>query len=246
MRNCLRTYGNIYNATDLVILASLPRIAVAYKIPTVLLGENPSLSFGNNVGGSEDYDGNKNKHMHTLQGGDPKKFATPEMTDKDLYWYRYPSDEYMEKGNIRIVYQGYFVPDFNDHTNFKISSANGLVTREGEDADPENIGGIRSYVALDDDFVIVNQMIKYIKHGFGKATQEVGVAVRDGLMSREEGLRLVRKYDGKCNEKYIKLLINYLQITRDEFDKILDRLRNKNILYKDENGTWQLREEGDE
>lgn len=242
MKNCFITYGNLFNASELALYASLPIVAISYKIPLILLGENPGLSFGTDVG-SNDYNGNKMKYMNTLQGGDPNKFKTKSMTNKDLYFYRYPADEKMEKANLQIVYLGYFIHDFNDHTNFKIATEYGLKTRSGEDAKPENIGGIASYTALDDDFVFVNQMLKYMKFGFGKATQEIGVAIRDNLMSRDHGLKLVKLYDGKCNEKYIKKLADYLGITIDDFWKIAERFRNKDLFYKDENNQWKLKEE---
>lgn len=242
MINCLRTYGNLFNASELALYSTLPIIATSYKIPLILLGENPSLAFGTDVG-SNDYNGNNMKHMNTLKGGDPHQFKTEEMTDKELYWYRYPSDENMQKANIQIVYLGYFIDDFNEQANFDFSTKYGLKTRIGEDAKPENIGGITSYTALDDDFVFVNQMIKFIKFGFGKATQEVGVAVRNNRMTRAEGLRLVKQYDGKCNQKYINKLSKYLNISTEELWSIIEEYRNKDIFYKNSENEWQLKEE---
>ena len=242
MLNCLKTYGNLFNASELALYASLPIAAIAYKIPLILLGENPGLSFGTDVG-SNDYNGNAMKHMNTLQGGDPHRFKTEWMSDKDLYWYRYPSDESMEKADLRIVYLGYFMPDFNDHVNARVAIDHGLKVRTGEDAKPENIGGIDPNVALDDDFVVVNQMLKYMKFGFGKATQEVGVAIRTGRMSREEGLEIVTKYDGKCHSIYVQRLAEYLGISVEEFWEIAEGYRNREFFYKDGEGNWQLREE---
>lgn len=242
MKNCLKTYGNLFNASELALYSVLPIIAMSYNIPLILLGENPALSFGTDVG-SSNYIGNNMRHMNTLKGGNPRTFANEHIRDNELFWYRYPSDKQMLEANILIVYLGYFIPDFNDHTNFKISTENGLLVREGEDAKPENIGGIASYVALDDDFVFVNQMIKFIKFGFGKATQEIGVAIRDGLISRKEGMELVKKYDGKCHKKYIQKLANYLEITFEELMEIIESFRNQELFYKDENNNWQLKEE---
>lgn len=240
MLNCLKEYGNLANASELALYASLPITAIAYRIPLILLGENPGLSFGNDVG-SNDFNGNKMKHMNTLQGGNPNRFKTDDMGDRDLYWYRYPNDESMEKADLRIVYLGYFMPDFNDHTNARIAIEHGLEVREGEDADPNNIGGEATYVALDDDFVIVNQMLKYLKFGFGKATQEVGVAVRSGLISREEGKKIVQAYDGKCHPKYIKRLADYLEMSVEEFWNIADRFVNRDLFEKKE-GQWVMKE----
>lgn len=243
MRNCFETLGNLFNASELALYASLPITAIAYRIPLILLGENPGLSFGNDAG-SKDFNGNKMKHMNTLQGGNPNRFKTEDMRDKDLYWYRYPDDESMEKADLRIVYLGYFMPDFNDHTNARIAIEHGLEVREGEDADPNNIGGEAHYVALDDDFVIVNQMLKYLKFGFGKATQEVGVSVRSGLISREEGRKIVQAYDGKCHPKYIKRLADYLEMSVEEFWTIADRFVNRDLFEKKE-GHWVMKESVD-
>jgi N-acetyl sugar amidotransferase len=241
MLNCFETYGNLFNASELALYASLPIAAIAYSIPLILLGENPALAFGTDVG-SKDFNGNNMKHMNTLQGGDPNRFKTDDMTDKDLYWYRYPDDTDMERANLRIVYLGYFMPDFNEQTNSKIAIEHGLKIREGEDADPNNIGGEAPYTALDDDFVIVNQMLKYLKFGFGKATQEVGVAVRFGIKSREEGKKTVKAYDGKCHEKYIKHLADYLEISIDEFWNIADKFVNHELFEKDKDGKWVMKE----
>lgn len=241
MLNCFKTYGNLFNASELALYASLPILAIAYKIPLILLGENPGLAFGTDVG-SNDYNGNAMKHMNTLQGGDPHRFKTESMSDKDLYWYRYPSDESMEKADLRIVYLGYFMPDFEEFTNAKVAIKHGLKVRSGDDAKPENIGGTGVNTALDDDFVIVNQMLKYMKFGFGKATQEVGSAIRSGLMSREEGLNIVNLYDGKCHPKYIQRLANYLEITLEEFWSIAESYRNKDLFTKVDN-EWKLKEE---
>lgn len=240
MRNCFETLGNLFNASELALYASLPITAIAYRIPLILLGENPGLSFGNDAG-SKDFNGNKMKHMNTLQGGNPNRFKTDDMIDRDLYWYRYPNDESMQKADLRIVYLGYFMPDFNDHTNARIAIKNGLEVRQGEDADPNNIGGEANYVALDDDFVIVNQMLKYLKFGFGKATQEVGVAVRSGLMSREKGQKIVQAYDGKCHPKYIKHLADYLEMSVEEFWNIADSFVNRELFEKKE-GQWMMKE----
>lgn len=242
MKNCFYTYGNLFNASELALYASLPITAIAYGIPLILLGENPALSFGTAVG-STDYNGNNMKHMNTLQGGDPNRFKCDWMGDKDLFWYRYPSDTEMEEADLRIVYLGYFIPDFNDHTNAEIAVKHGMHVRSGDDASPENIGGISTHVALDDDFVLVNQMLKYLKFGFGKATQEVGVAIRAGHMSREEGMALVRLYDGKCAPKYIHEFCRYIGITPEEFWRVAESYRDQKIFEKDSLGHWHIHEE---
>jgi N-acetyl sugar amidotransferase len=240
MRYCFRTYGNLFNATELALYACLPITAIAYKIPLILLGENPGLSWGNDAGGSVDYDGGGTRSLNTLKGGDPRKVAPSTVKTEELYWYHYPSLQDIERAGVRFVYLGYFMKDFNDHENSRIAVEHGLKVREGNEADPENTGGIHSFVALDDDFVIVNQMLRYLKFGFGKATQEVGSSIRAGLISREQGLELVRKYDGKCASFYVDKLCRYLQITHDEFWEIVDSFVNKE-LFERTDGRWRAK-----
>jgi hypothetical protein len=85
-------------------------------------------------------------------------------------------------------------------------------------------------------------MLKYMKFGFGKATQEVGVAIRSGIMTRNEGITIVNLYDGKCHPKYIRRLANYLQISVEEFWKIAESYRNQELFTK-VNGEWKLKQE---
>ncbi len=242
MKECFYKLGNLFNASELALYASLPRTAIAYKIPLIFLGENPGLAFGTDVG-SKDYNGNQMRKMNTLQGGDPHRFKTDWMSDKDLYWYRYPLDDDRERADLRIVYMGYFLDDFNDHSNAAYAMKHGLKIREGEDAQPDNIGGTGTWTALDDDFVIVNQMLKYMKFGFGKATQEAGVSIRAGLMSRQEGMEIVKAYDGKCAPKYIKQFCSYIDIDEDEFWRVAEGFRDQQFFQKDEENNWQLKDE---
>lgn len=238
MRFCFKTYGNLFNATELALYASLPLTATAYNIPLILLGENPGLAWGTDVG-SNDYSGNRMKYMNTLRGGNPRQFAPPEMSDSELYWYYYPEDSALERAGIQIVYLGYFMPDFNDHTNSRVAIEHGLEVRRGKHAEPENMGGIYPFVALDDDFVIVNQMLKWLKFGFGKATQEVGSAIRYGLISREQGVDVVRRLDGKCADFYIAALCDYLQMTREEFWSVADRWVDRELFERAADGGWK-------
>lgn len=237
MRNCFKNYGNFFNATELALYASLPIVATSYNIPLILLGENPGLAWGTDVG-SQDYDGNRMKYMNTLKGGNPRTFAPESIKDEELFWYSYPSDQDLERAKIRIVYLGYFMSDFNDHTNAEHALKSGLEFRTGVDALPENMGGIYPFVALDDDFVIPNQMLKYLKFGFGKATQEVGSAIRFGKMTRKEGIELVKKYDGKCADFYIQKFCDYLEISETEFWQIAEPYINKELFRKNEQGKW--------
>ena len=108
---------------------------------------------------------------------------------KKMYWYDYPKDEELKKSKIKLIYLGYYISNFDDDTNSKIAKQNGLEFRTGEDADPLLTGSLTSYDALDDDFVFVNQMLKYMKYGFGKVTQQLSGFIRAGFIQEMRQLK---------------------------------------------------------
>ena len=155
-----------------------------------------------------------------------------------LFMYRYPSDDEMEWAKLKVVYLGYYIKDFTRFKNAEFSINLGLAIR---DESPEETGEMYKFEALDEDFVIINQALKYFKFGFGKVTDHVSEAVRLGLMTRKEAIELVKKYDGKCGDKFIKRFCNYLGISEKKFWKVAESYRNKNIWEKDKSGNFKIK-----
>ena len=82
-------------------------------------------------------------------------------------------------------------------------------------------------------------MLKYYKLGFGFTTDEVCYNIREGRLSREEAIKLVEQYDGKCDERYIREFCEYIDISVEEFWQVVDRFVNKELFRKDtETGQW--------
>ena len=85
-------------------------------------------------------------------------------------------------------------------------------------------------MALDDDFVIINQMIKYYKFGIGRVTDYLNFEIRFGNISRKEAIRIAEKYDGRCSKKYIKNFCKYIDISEKTFWKTVKRFINKKLF----------------
>lgn len=237
MRQGFLKYANWCKSTELALYAIPIHVAIAYQIPLVFLGENPAYTIGEKTAGL-DGDATKMKYCNTLAGGSPEHLMTEETTDKDVHFYRYPSDDDIQYANLRLVYLGYYIEDFNHYRNAEFAIAHGLEIR---DEPPEKIGDISGYGALDEDFVIVNQMIKYVKYGFGRVTDQVAEGIPLGRMDRKIGIELVKKYDGKCDPIYIKRFCKYLGISEEKFWGIVESVRGKDIWEKDSNGQWKLK-----
>ena len=116
--------------------------------------------------------------------------------------------------------------------NAKVASTYGLYSRKDH---VKNTGDLYGIMALDEDWVILNQMIKYYKFGHGRVTDYLNAEIRYGKISREEAITIVDTYDGSCDEKYIKSFCSYLNISENKFWNTVDKFVNKNLFTLNNN-----------
>ena len=222
------THANFAVSTEMALFSAVPQIAIAYKIPLILWGENPGLQLGDlKTLGRTGYDGNQLRHMNTLSGAENDWMRDVVKEPKDLIPYSYPSEIEFEKHNIQIVYLGWFLGDWSLANNGSISATYGLNIRTDT---PENTGDLLGVTALDDDWVTLNQMIKYYKYGFGRATDYVNEMIRLGDLTREEGIGIVTKYDGRCSSKYIRDFCEYIEISESDFWEKIKSVTNLELF----------------
>ena len=82
--------------------------------------------------------------------------------------------------------------------------------------------------------------MQYIKFGFGRAIRDLSRMIQNNQITREEALKLAKKYDGEYTEDDLQEMLGYLNLTKKEFFEIVDKHRNPEI-WKKENGKWKLR-----
>jgi N-acetyl sugar amidotransferase len=236
MRKSFFEYTNWCKSTELSLFSSVPRLAIAYQIPLIWWGENAALQLGDlNVMGKDGSDGNNLRKMNTLGGGDISWLLSEEIKKNQILQYYYPSEKDMENANLRITFLGYFWKDWSLVDNGNFSTLRGLEIRNEH---PQDIGDPLGITSLDEDWVALNQMIKYLKYGFGRITDYVNEDIRNGRMTRDEAINLVEKYDGKCSEKYIKSFSDYIGISVHEFWEQVNKSVNLDLFYLDSNGKW--------
>ncbi len=237
MRRAFDLHGNYCKSTERALYATPARFAIRMGVPLVFLGENNALTYGDVMAG-DGGEGNDIKNNNTLSGGRADELLDDDLTERDLIAYNFPTDEEMAEAGVRIVYLGYFIKDFNNFKNAEVARANGL---KGRDVKREDIGAINMFDALDEDFVHVNQFLKYLKLGFGKTSDEVCEAIRLGRMTRDEAIDLVRRFDGRVHDRYVRKFCSYLGMTREEFEDIAESFRNADLWTRDEDGEWRLK-----
>jgi N-acetyl sugar amidotransferase len=237
MRHSFFEFINGFKSTELALFSSVPRLAIAYQIPLIWWGENSALQLGElTVMGKSGSDGNNLKHMNTLGGGDITWMLNNELKKNDILQYCYPKDEEMELANLRITFLGYFWKDWSLIDNGNFSALRGLDVRpEG----PKEIGDYMGITALDEDWTPLNQMIKYLKFGFGRITDYANEDIRLGRMTRNEAIKIVERFDGNCSPVFIKSFCDFIEISVDEFWNVVDKGVNKNLFKKTGQGKYE-------
>lgn len=215
MREAFDQFTNWARSTELALFSSVPQLAIRYRIPLILWGENPGLQLGDlKTLGRTGYDGNNLRFMNTLSGGGFDWIPEDRFPRQELFAYRYPHASEFENAALQIVYLGWFLGDWSLRSNAMYSCVSGLEKREDT---VDKTGDLYGVTSLDEDWVTLNQMIKYYKFGFGRVTDYVNEELRLGTMSREKAIELVEQYDDACSDDYIASFSDYIGISVEHF-----------------------------
>ncbi len=231
MKKSFINFSNWAKSTEQALFSVVPRIAINYKIPLIFWGENPGLYVGDKKALSKKgYDGKNLKFLNTLKGGGISWMKKLGFKDNKIFNYKYPSSIEMKKNNIKIVYLSWFWKEWSIRKNGLHSALNGFHLRKDNF---KNTQDLYNLCAVDEDWVTLNQMIKYYKYGFGRISDYINEDIRNKKISRNNGIKIIEKFDGKCDKKYIKSFCNYINISEKKFWNIVKRNVNRKLFFVD-------------
>lgn len=228
MRKSFLEYGNWAKSTELALFAGVPQIALELGINLIIWGENPAIQLGDlGTLADEGWNGNLSKQMNTIKDIDGSSFANQEIMGNKLFPYNYPSQNKFIDSKLQIVYLGWAMQTWSLLENGLFSMSLGLSPRA---IGPKFTSDLLSLSSLDEDWVIVNQMIKFYKFGFGKTTEYVNELIRKKMISRNEGIALVEEFDGSCAKEYIVSFCDFLEIEISTFWRVIYEYTNKSLF----------------
>jgi len=162
-------------------------------------------------------------------------FAKEDFDKSDLIFLQPPPVEHLNKSDIQMHWYGYYTK-WNPQENYHYS-----VKHTGFKARPLRSEGTYSkYASLDDRTDGFHYYTGLMKFGIGRATSDAAHEIRDGQITREEGVDFVRRYDTEFPGKHFKEFLEYLDITEEHFWKVLDKFRQPH-LWKRDKGVWKLK-----
>ncbi len=218
----------------IVVQAALFRVATLFDVPFVMYGEEGESEYGGTSKYQNQINFSKEEKVKTyLSGVNFKKIAAElGLSEKDTYWWDFPSDEAIEKLDPIVTFWSYF-EDWNSEKHLEFAKEHmGIQGRE-----TRSIGSYGKYSQNDSKLYDLHVYLMFLKFGFGRCTQDVCIDIRTGSLTREQGLELINKYDGEYPEPYIQDYLEYFDMTQEEFDATIDTWANKDLLEK-VNGRW--------
>jgi N-acetyl sugar amidotransferase len=230
-RLALTKVGDISWPEHVLIFTIPVRLAVQLRVPLIVWGENSQNEYGGPATAAQDrvltrrwleeFGGLLGLRVSDLIGIEG-------VAARDLIQYRYPSDEALSDVGVTGVFLGYFMP-WDGWGNALISQAHGF------ESYPHLVeGSLVNYENLDNVQTGIHDYFKFLKYGFGRATDLACMQVRRGRLSREDAVRLVALHDGRFPVRYlgypIEEVLNEIDMTLDEFNSVCDRFTNRKLF----------------
>ena len=236
-----------------------PKIATRLGIPLIFYGENEA-EYGNPIAGASTpirdratFAAADRSTMH-LGGVSVKELKERYgINENDLLPYLPANPATLDAIDAEVHYLGYYLK-WHPQSCYYYAVEHG-----GFEASPERTPGTYSkYNSIDDKIDDLHYYTTWIKFGIGRATYDAAQEIRSGDITRDEGVALVRRFDGEYPLRFEEDNFRYLSIDEKEFGKITkefdhpamdrsyfmelaDRFRSPHLWKKNEKGEWELR-----
>lgn len=240
-RSTLRRFGSIYWHCIAGQTVFPVQIAVKFKIPLIIWGAHQGLdqvgmfSHNDQVEMSRKY-----RKEHDLMGFEAEDLIEDEfdfINESDIFQYRYPDDKEIEYVGVRGIYLNNFIRwDSRTQHEEMISKYEYETAQQNRTFDNYNDIDCWNYNDLHD-------YIKLIKHGYGKVLDQACREIRLGHMNKEKALDLVKNFMFKKPE-YIELFLNWIGMTENGFNYVIDQHRNPLFWQRNENWEWEYSFDG--
>lgn len=236
-RLALTQIGDISWPEHVSIFTVPVRLAVQLGIPLIVWGENSQNEYGGPAAAAEDsilsrawleeFGGLLGLRVSDLVGHDG-------IEPHHLIQYTYPEDADLARVGVTGLFLGHYLP-WDGWTNALIAQAHGFETM------PRTVeGSLVDYENLDNVQTGIHDYFKFLKYGFGRATDLACMQIRRGRLERGDAIRLVRRLDGRFPWTYLgqpleRTLAN-VGMDLEEFVRVCDRFTNKKLFALDGRG----------
>lgn len=218
-----------------------PAMAAKFGVKLVMYGENQA-EYGNDP--NENYIPTMDRKFFSVR--DPGEIilggksiseilGEKRFSMNDFAPYIPPDADFLESKGVEVHYLGYYLRWDPQECYYY------AVENTGFQANSERTEGTYSkYSSIDDRIDMFHYYTTLIKFGIGRATYDAAQEIRNGKITREEGVALVKRYDQEFPMKYFKEFLEYIDITEQQFIETVDRFRSPH-LWERVGNDWRLK-----
>lgn len=234
LKKALVKYGSPTWYVDATIYAYPYRMAMKLGLKLLVYGENVNYEYGGlqkeeTPSAKEQFENDVVKKIDFLE------WLGDGVTMQDLECVKPPTIEDIEKAGLEPIYLSYYT-GWDSHRNYEVARRFGF-RHLGHEWVRE--GTIEQYNQIDSLGYLIHQWFKYPKFGHASATEMASRWIRYGMMTREEAVPLVKKYDKHLDQGVLDDFLEFVGMTHREFWEIADKWYNPMLFEKTRFGTWK-------
>lgn len=223
--HCFFNLGNLKVASEVALFNGAARMADLAQADIVLWGENPAYSVGDTgSAGASYFDGSAIYQINTLKQSTKLPQEILELND-----FFYGVSEGLRRVAPKLVFMGGVISKWSNLSNGLFSIFHGFHARHDVNADYLNIS------AVDEDFVLINQYIKYLKFGFGRSTDILNELIRAEVMTRQEALDMLPRYEPYIPSSEIARFARFISVDEARIWSEINRNINLNLFELSKN-----------
>ena len=218
-----------------------PKIALSEEVPLIFYGENEA-EYGNPI--ADNATSLRERAYYTMRDLDEVCLggcSVRELRERyqlslgDLRPYLPAESDALARSQIAVHYLGYYLKWTPQESYYY------AVEHTGFEANPIRTEGTYSkYNSLDDRIDGLHYYTTYIKFGLGRASYDAAQEIRNKHLTREEGMALVRRFDGEFPARYFEEVMASLEMEPQQFLELCDAFRSPH-LWARVDGSWGLR-----
>jgi len=233
-RRCFVRQGEPNWAEHCAVFSSVVNVAQIYGVQLIVWGEDIAIEFGGAQHQKSTADAIDINHNDLLKDKDIHDWLENDISERDVFFYKYPDYESLSTSGIKSIYLGHFDNwDGREHYNFV--QKRGFHSRKGGPLS----GNYIDYDNIDEKLCEINIWMKYIKFGFWRATDQCCYDIWNGRLDRNEAVDIVNRLQDEFPKEYLDDFLRFHDLTEKEFWQTVEKFRNKEIWQK-LSGKWQL------
>ena len=233
--SALERHGTTAIPMHLALFNIPATIAARFEIPLIVWGENSATEYVGTGAHSESarLDSAWVRRYGAVKGTSAADWVSAELTEEELRPFFGPTDEELRAKGVDAVFLGYFFR-WDPATTAAVARRHGFRDR------PEGAKtGYYDYADIDDDFISIHHYLKWHKFGFTRTYDNLSLEIRNGRMTRDEAIEVLRQRGPERPSADIELFCKYTGISVARFDEICERFRNPDI-WTLEDGVWKI------